>query len=341
MRGRGVNYDTGFLGRTRPFEPDLVARELQIIADTLNCNAIRISGDRLDRIELAAELALAAGLEVWFAPFPNDLDRDELLECFVDSARRAESLRDRGEVVLVLGCEISLFNHDFLPGAETFERIANLIAAPREPAVASALEALPRTMDEFLAAALAETRPTFSGHITYASGSWEGIDWRPFDVVAVDLYRDRNNATSYRDRLRSYFTWEKPVAITEFGCCTYRGAAEDGGLGWRVIERRTHPPQIRAGLVRDEREQAALARELLSLYEEEGVDSAFWFTFASYGLPHRRDPRHDLDLGSYGLVKILESPGGGGLPWEPKEAFDEVARFYAARNTKPRISSAT
>jgi hypothetical protein len=37
------------------------------------------------------------------------------------------------------------------------------------------------------------------------------------------------------------------------------------------------------------------------------VDLAFWFTFASYDLPHRSEPRQDLDMISDGVVTMLEA----------------------------------
>jgi hypothetical protein len=49
----------------------------------------------------------------------------------------------------------------------------------------------------------------------------------------------------------------------------------------------------------------------------------------SYPLVHDPDPRRDLDMASYGVVKMLPSgPGTGyhGLGWEPKLAFGALAR---------------
>lgn len=114
IRGRGINYDTGFapmgdLSRPR-FDPAEVAEELRVIAEELHCTAVRISGGLPERIELAAEAAAAHGLEVWFAPFPCNMTLDQLVPFFLDCARRAERIRRSGaEVVLVLGCELSLF----------------------------------------------------------------------------------------------------------------------------------------------------------------------------------------------------------------------------------------
>ena len=68
-----------------------------------------------------------------------------------------------------------------------------------------------------------------------------------------------------------------------------------------------------------------------------GIDTTFWFSFAGFELPHRADPRTGLDLGSYGIVKMLEpktTDGDSaracpGMPWEPKEAFYTLAEFYS------------
>ena len=61
------------------------------------------------------------------------------------------------------------------------------------------------------------------------------------------------------------------------------------------------------------------------MFEAAAVDSAFWFSFAGFELPHRADPRRDLDLASYGLVAMLEEGTGTRYPdmsWEPKRAFE-------------------
>ena len=57
------------------------------------------------------------------------------------------------------------------------------------------------------------------------------------------------------------------------------------------------------------------------------------FLFALDGLPHRPDgdSRHDLDLASLGIVKMLEGGHGGTYPdmtWEPKAALFAVAECY-------------
>src|SRR5690606_21310240 len=115
----------------------------------------------------------------------------------------------------------------------------------------------------------------------------------------------------------------------------HRGAADLGGRGdaliaWDADSGR--PVGLRAELTRDEQEQAAVIRELLAIVDAEGVDSVFVNTFARYDLPHRPDPRQDLDAASYGVVKVLEDGHGTtypDVPWEPKAAFGALAEVYA------------
>jgi hypothetical protein len=77
MRGKGINYDTGFLPGnhdSRPvFDQAVVAAEMRVIARELGCTAVRVSGSKPERISVAAQAAAAEGLEVWFAPFPPEL----------------------------------------------------------------------------------------------------------------------------------------------------------------------------------------------------------------------------------------------------------------------------
>src|SRR6476659_6295243 len=127
IRGKGITYDTDFINlgvSTRePFDPDVAKREMQIIRHDLHCNAVRVTGGDLDRLEIAATHAAAAGLEVWFSPFTCDLTTDALLDFLADCAERAERLRQQGaEVVLLTGSELSLFTKGFLPGDTLKER---------------------------------------------------------------------------------------------------------------------------------------------------------------------------------------------------------------------------
>jgi hypothetical protein len=45
----------------------------------------------------------------------------------------------------------------------------------------------------------------------------------------------------------------------------------------------------------------------------------------------RDDPRADLDMASYGVVKVLDGPAGRtypGMPWESRAAFAALTDCY-------------
>lgn len=331
MRAKGIGYDTGLErdGRfNRPFDPELVRRELTIIRDDLHCTAVRLIGTDLDRIEHAAREAAALGLEVWFSPFPWDRTPDEILALFADGAARAERLRtDGAEVVFVTGAELSLFNHGFLPGGGIEERVAGLLES-RE-----LIAGLPARVNAFLARAVEAVRARFGGRVTYAAVPLEGVDWALFDIVSVDAHRSKEVAHVYREGIRTLVAAGKPVAITEFGVTPYRGAADLGARCGEIVEYEGDlPVRLKGEYVRDEEEQARYFRELLEIFTTEGVDAAFACTFVCYGLVHRADPREDLDMASWGVVKVLEQGSGEsypGVPWEPKAAFGALADCYA------------
>jgi hypothetical protein len=333
LRGLGINYDTGFFpgGQdSRPgFDPAAVRHDMAVIARDLHCTAVRISGGVPERLSVAAAAAKAEGLEAWFAPFPCELGTGELRPLLAECADRAAAA---GSDVLVLGCEMSLFSRGFLPGDTVFDRIALLTSghagrggagedSPGEPA---------RSVNAFLAEVAADARQRFPGRLTYAAGLWEDIDWAPFDIVAVDAYRDESTKAFYPDMIESLVKMAadlgKPFAATEFGCCTYEGAADQGGMGWDILDETAGGPRIKGAYRRSEAEQVTYLTELLATFDEQGVDSAFWFTFATFTAPHAADPARDLDLGAYGLVKMID-----GARWEPKEGFHALAAEYTRR----------
>lgn len=163
-------------------------------------------------------------------------------------------------------------------------------------------------------------REGFGGRVTYASLPFEGVDWTAFDIVATDAgYRSVEVADRFRDSIRAFVAQGKPAAITEFGCTTHRGAAAKGGRGDQIIEwgENGRPIRLNGDYIRDEGEQAIYLRELLDVFNAEGVDSAFVNTFSRYDLPHRSGPCEGLDMASYCVVKVLESRLGDTYPRWP------------------------
>jgi hypothetical protein len=344
MRAFGITYDTGFTsaGTTthEPFDEAVVAEELRIIREELNCDAVRITGGDAGRLETAARHAARAGLEVWYSPFTNDLTQDALLAFLVDGAERAERLRREGaEVVFLTGSEISLFTEGFLPGATLAERTA-LLGDPQR--LHAEMAAVPARVNAFLGEAVAAVRARFGGRIGYASLPFEGVDWTPFDVVASDAgYRDAQNADRLGGGLRALTSQGKPAAVTEFGCAGYAGAGAlgsrgDAGVVWGDDAR---PVSVDTSIVRDETEQARYLLELLDVYGPSELDAAFAYTFARYDLPHApEDPARDFDLASFGVVKVLPDGRTGtafpGMPWEPKAAFHALAAYGRERRER-------
>jgi hypothetical protein len=338
VRARGITYDTGFItagGCSRPqYDPEVVRRELTIIRDDLHCNAVRISGGDPERLALAAGIAAELGLEIWFSPYPLDLTTGELLALFAECARRAEALRRAGaDVVLVTGAELSLMNPGFLPGDDLAARVDGLVS-DREH-LGERVAALATAVNRFLADAVAVVREHFGGRVTYAAVPLEQVDWEPFDLVSLDLYRTAEVADRYQEGLRALVAGGKPVAITEFGSMAWRGANDDPARGMEIAEldERGAPVRLKGDYERDEEGQAAYLRELLEIFATEGVDSAFVFLFALDGWFHRPDgdPRHDLDRASPAIVRVLDGVHGDTYPdmtWEPKAAFHALADVY-------------
>ncbi|WP_326556747.1 hypothetical protein [Micromonospora sp. NBC_01796] len=330
MRVFGMNYDTGFVsaGSTthEPFDPEAVRRDLRVIRDELHCDAVRITGGIQDRLELAARFAAEAGLEVWYSPFTNGLDRDGLLAFVLDGAERAERLRRSGaSVVYLTGSEIAMFTDGFLPGDDLAERMA-LFTDPMR--MRDAVPAARAAVHDFLTEALPAVRERFAGPVGYASIPLEAVDWAPFDIIASDAgYRDATNAATFPQTLAVAVGQGKPYAATEFGCCTFHGAADVAGATEPVTyDEHGRAAKLTPGLERDEEGQARYVVDLLRDYEAGGVEAAFVYTFANRHLPTTDDPDRDFDLAARGIVRML--PDGS---WTPKAAFHALAAYGRSR----------
>jgi hypothetical protein len=339
MRGKGIAYDTGFVhhgGTSREnFDLDVVRRELAIIRDDLHCTAVHLVGGDPERLELAARCAAELGLEIWFSPYPLDLTTAEIRSLFEDCAQRAERIRQEGaEVVFVTGVELSIMNRGFLPGDSIGERLGLLLGRPdgRGERIAEASARL----NAFLGEAVAAVRERFRGKVSYACIQFERVDWTVFDIMSFELIRSAEVADRFREGVRTLVAQGKPVAITGFGTATWQGAGDVAPRSMEIVEydETGRPLGLNGDYVRDEAGQATYLRELLEIFDAEGVDSAFVYLFALENFPHRpADPRHDLDLASLGIVKVLEERDGDtypGMRWEPKAAFAVVADCYRA-----------
>lgn len=337
MRTRGVTYDTGFINNgvttKELFNETTIAREMQIIKEDLCCNAVRITGGDANRLERAAILAAGAGLEVWYCPFTCDLNIPELQSFLLDAATRAEKIRSTGaSVVFLAGSEISLMTKGFFSNEPFNDRIA-LLKDPVQ--LRSKMPSVRAAISDFFCTTVPLIREIFQGKISYASLPFEAVDWSLFDIIATDgAYKTKANEVMYEQAMIKFASQGKPAAITEFGCCCYKGAAAHAGQEiWMVEWRDGRPIQLKEHLKRDEDEQANYIRESLETFQKAKMEAVFLTCFASYHLPYRQDPWYDLDMTSYGLVKVYEDGFGTrfpDMPWEPKKSFDAIAAAFRA-----------
>ncbi|WP_330172708.1 abortive infection protein [Streptomyces sp. NBC_01498] len=324
---KGVDYDTGtnYSGGAAPPPPypdDVVRSHMALIRDELHANSVTVLGTDIDRLAAYAGFAAEAGLHVWLQPRLIEGDPEATVAQLGAAAEAAERLRQRhGEVDLNVGCELTIFGSGMVPGDTFVERSAKLALPewwPRLPEFSERLDVL-------LARAVEVARARFGGRLTYGGALWERVDWSGFDFVGQNYYRMAYNSEHYVDGLRAHLDHGKPLLITEFGCCTFEGAAAAGPTGYDIVDRSADPPVLNGDYVRSEREQADCLTELLDLYETHGVHGAYVYEFAA-AKPYSPVPARDLDMASFGLLKSVD---GG---WEPKESFRAVAERYGARS---------
>ncbi|MBP1964427.1 abortive infection protein [Paenibacillus aceris] len=335
---KGINYDVGTFTRSKDqssrelFDPIVVAREMEIIKNDLHCNAVRISGQDISRLTLASEYALKLGLEVWFSPAFINATEQETLTYLAECAKAAENLRKHSSaLIFVVGCELTFFMKGLVIGDTAFDRIQTFMKPWRLIKNTILKGSFHKRLNSFLGRAVGVVREHFHGQLTYASGSWENVNWAPFDYVGIDYYREKFNQKTYREKLKAYFSHGKPVVVLEFGCCTYQGAEDKGGYGWAIVDRTQTPNRLNGEYMRDEHVQVAYMTELLSIFKEECVNGAFWFTFVMPFYPYSDDPPYNLDTASYSIVKTYPDQQGttyADMNWEPKEAFQALAQIY-------------
>ena len=129
-----------------------------------------------------------------------------------------------------------------------------------------------RRLHAFVADAARVGRSAFGGRLSYAAAQDDVVDWGPFDVVGIDYYSNFPRRAQHVRALARLARWGKPVAIAEFGTCTYEGAARRGGMAWDALD--ATGERLKRGLVRSERAQARYLVELLRIFEAVGLDTA-------------------------------------------------------------------
>ena len=354
MRYWGVHYDTGVhfspdaLSRIS-FDADLVRYELTAIRHDLRANAVRIVGEDLERLRLAANIAAELGLSVFLSPWQINASNQQLLPYLADAAALAEELRNRGvDVHFVVGCELSLFTPGIIPGAGVYDRVAWLVSLRSGGTPNPTLEQVSAGVNEMLRQQVATVRAIFQGPLTYAAGRWENVDWTLFEMVGLDYYKQEQTDAEYVQGLRDAARRGKPVAVLEVGCCTYEGADAKGGMGWTILnEWEEGGAQWVGGSppIRSEATQARYLAELFEVYLREGVDAAFAFTFtAPYHAHDPENPQRDFDMACFGITKLYaaDTPRGQAMPpWAPKEAYYALSAFFGRSEAARQQQRAT
>jgi hypothetical protein len=275
---------------------------------------------------------------VWFCPELWDRSWADTLDYIVNAATLAEAPRARlhGRLVFSVGSELTLFMQDIVQGGNVLERLGH--SSFWETVRAGKHNVL---LNVFLAKATASVRQVFHGPVVYASVPLETVDWSLFDLVCMDLCRDKRIKDRYSDPLTRHFAFNKPVVNTEFDCCTFKGANEIGGMGRDIIDFSKTPPQLKGDYVYDQGTQARELTDLLCILDHAKVDGTFVFTFVQplAGFTSKeekqklKEVKFDLDIASYSLVKSCDEGKRGStypdMPWEPKESFKAVADYYA------------
>lgn len=345
MKYRGVVYDTGLrfepsMLSVEPFDPALVEYDMAVIANDLHANAVRIEGEAIDRLEIAARAAHANGLSVFLNPWKMNIGPEETRDYLAQVATLAEQLRTEGvDLVFVLGCEFTIFTDGIFPGSSWAERGQFLgeqtggdLHGPSEPSP-EYQESMSR-LDAALRQCVSAVRARFHGPITYSSGTWEKVDWDLFDIVGLDFYRRGESEQEYLDGLEAY-RLGKPIAALELGCCAYEGAAVKGDGGFVVLQG-ANPDGSgiwEGGVVptRSEKEQAEYVERQLELLSGTDVEAAFIFVFSFPAMRYGGEGAKDLDMANFAIVKTFgwDDPRASAVPnWEPKEAFHRVAEVY-------------
>jgi hypothetical protein len=325
---RGVVYTVG-AGDTpgTAWSERRMREDIRVIGSELHADSVEVTGDGVERLNATASEVAERGLHVWLQPTLGDVPEREILDHLAETGRHGERLRKQGaQVTLAVGCEFWLFVPGIVPGDTVLDRIQNLIDGNFDPVK------MQRRLNRFTAKAAGVGRSVFRGELSYAAAQDDEVDWNLFDIVGIDYYSYFPRRADYVRELSTYLRWGKPLAITEFGTCTFKGAPEAGGMGWDVVDYAKEPPEVKGDLVRSERVQAAYLTDLLDVFESMNLYAAMAFEFVTADSPHRPDnPRYDLDMASYAIVKpIKDRPDDpdSDWHWEPKQAFRALARHY-------------
>lgn len=319
---RGLSYDLGltYISKPkarrwtthRPLPDPVLRRELRMIR-SIGADALRLHGEREADLLRAAREALDLGFEVWLSPRFIDLPAAKVPGRVARLARGAEALSP-GRVVLMVANELTLDAPDFFPG--DYEARGRAMGAA---ATLGALRGMNARLNRLLREAATAAREGFSGPLTYAAGFWERVEWRPFGLVSMNLYRDWTTWWSYRERLAALKLFRLPAFVTEFGSATHAAAPLLGGAGWHI-----HRP-----FPRSEEAQAEAVEGQWREMGAAGLAGGFVYCFAmARSFPGDDGTLPESDKASFGVVRLA----GGRVV--PKEAWRAVRRMFTSVSSR-------
>ena len=230
----GTQYKYEGWDNRRWLSEEQFKRELvDVINRELGCNAVRLTGTDHNYLFRVAEIAINQGHfdKILINPRFIDCTRDEVLDKIVEFARGAEDLRQRHNgIVFSIGNEL----------AQDTKGIGSDLRFYQERAMDKWDTGWKDTLDDFLEDLSSAVSGVFNGELTYAAGYWElPIDWAGLglNVISVNEYLDSGRPIADMNRqlseLRAYAdSRRKQLWITEFGCATFEGAFEIGGMAW-------------------------------------------------------------------------------------------------------------
>lgn len=340
LKVKGICYDIGtryapnFITR-QEINSAIMKRELNIIKNKLNCNAVRIYGEDIRKLVECSKIALSYGLQVWFSPRLINGSEYGTLDYVKNCAAEAEKLRRvNRNVIFIIGNELTLDMEGLVPGNTYQERGSNLFSNVVINKIKNIFsdDTPNKRLNKFLRKIVNEVRLYFKGHITYAAGFWEDIGWDMFDIVGINHYLNMLNKITYRKNLRELQKFKKPIAVLEFGCGSYKGAEDKGGSSYDIVDWNKQKPEIKGNRIKDENVQADYILNLLSIFVQESVYAAFVYTFIETHYPaDDLNPKYDLDMASFNVIKVYTQ----GHPKSyleghiiPKKSFFDIAEFY-------------
>jgi hypothetical protein len=306
IKGICLSIGRRFSGKSNlPPSEDELHEYLDVIWRDLQCNSLRLMGDFDDTMLRCIQLSKNLGFKIIAAsPRYNRANEttDNDIEAHVKNviAFSAELEKVRGDsdsVVLVVGNELTIDVRGIYSGLSYDDRVKQISSNWDKTEYHERL-------NSYLKKILEGVRGKFGGRVTYASGTWEKVEWRQlgFDIVGSNLYfgSQWDTEESFTRNIGSLKKLGNSLFITEFGSAAFRGCGKWGGGA----------PNRWEGQEYSEEEQAKNIIRQLELYERSGsVDGVFLFDFVE---------KWTVDEATkFSIMRYFPSPLSPNIPQKP------------------------